>query len=1251
MFKNAKPIISLLAAAVLSTSVFPPVFAEADNVTVAENQNTKPYIFEFNSATKYYANGTDPQKGGFHEIISEGENAPYLSLKYIADGAQANYFTMPRFSEKDLITQDHKYVRITYMTPDIAGGTITIKNNASGQKNILVSNTRESAGKWVTSDPVNVAASIITRFIGGGHNTIIYSNASPDAHLYIKEIAFFTNLEEAYTYYGQPYEGQTAIDYVAMTFGTDATGKVSENITYGNNEINPKTGAVDIKFAESTHWKDVYYLAKLLFTGKGMITPEFRWFRVAYSGKHPDGVETSKLIMRNDKTGADRYTIAENCGTNGKTVLSNTFTMTDDTFDRLSGTGTYTNCGHFSFYTDTKVDGGAYSIAAIYFFRSEEDANAFVLPEKVPVKININGNELSKYNIVIAKDAPASTVAAAELFMSHIYDMAGIELPIVTDETPVSDFEIRIGLSSRKDTDSFKGNYTSNAYTSSFDGNSLVITSAVAAYLTPAVDNYLRAFCYVGAAKVPEVITIDEKCVVEGTANTLSRYGKWPDKPNLENPTVITDDFKEETGYFSEDNGEDSWALTDNGIYKAKADGFSGTYIHVYEADVTVSAELAYSDKSASGDSSFGLIMRNTDKNCYIFAGYDVSKSEWFIDFSEGADFFRFRAESKPATLHEGKYYDIKACADGDTITLYCDGTEVLKAENIPQKTPGRIGLFAENLTLSADTFEASLDSGEGTVFKNTSFTLIPVDTYMEGGTVIEMPDGSLLYQHHHGKAFESKDGGYSWTERDTWATSSGYTNIIRLNDGQYLRTYKTKIGDVQCIISQTSADGGKTWADGGVITPATFENSGVANAGNMNDKLIQTASGLILYGQNYDAGSNKVEGRDVFCEFFYSNDLGKTWNKSETGSWEIEGNEGQQYFGECKLLECADGTIRMYNSWNKYGHIVYADSTDGGKSFGPLQRMEEFKCTHSSMQFARDPYAENGTTYYMVWVYNEPEAPGSNVPRNRLALAKTTDGKNWEYLGDIWRWEVDWRNGTAGVMVNHIVDPFIQVTKDRIIAGSGISRFVGTTYHNEQRQHIWSIAKDTLPEGKKLLPFSDVPFAANYYDGVVYAVENGLFNGTSANTFSPDAAMTRSMFVAVLGRLAKADVESYATPTFSDVVAGQWYTSYVEWAVASGIVNGLGNGIYGINDNITVQQACVILARYAGYKAASAKVGKTAADFADGASVASWAAKEVDWAIVNGVYAPNGNLNPTAPASRATVATMFANYVKAYGE
>ena len=741
-----------------------------------------------------------------------------------------------------------------------------------------------------------------------------------------------------------------------------------------------------------------------------------------------------------------------------------------------------------------------------------------------------------------------------------------------------------------------------------------------------------------------------------GSAKKLTAQADWISAPNVDEPVHFTDDFDSDDGYFTEENGKDNFKIA-SGVLTASAKDPALTYVHVYERNAEVIAKMMYSGAGSNAD--FGLMQRYSSADAYVRAGYDVASACWYIESREGIDFALTRLAEASMVLTEGTWYDVSFTVNGTVATLSVNGSVVATAPaaSVSHVTPGRLAVYAEDVTLSVDDYDAALLSAEGTVIKNISHTKLPTDKYLEGGSAWEMKDGSLIYQHSNGTTYKSLDDGKSWTETDKWfATTNGYPNIIRLNNGDLLMI-ASKGG---YKISQTSSDDGKTWVDGGNITLTTFKGTDgkTAGAGNMNDKIFQSATtNRIFYGQNYE-GSAKPDGRQVFCEFFYSDDNGATWTKSDTASWTIEGNEDQTYFGECKLLECADGTIRMYNSWNDYGCIVYSESTDGGKTFGPLQMMPEFICARSSMQFVLDTYAENDTTYYMVWVYSAPKSAGSPMNRSRLSLAKSTDGKEWEYLGDIWRWESNYT--ASGASINHIVDPFIKTTKDSIIIGTGLSEQMASgddfSYHQGQRQHIWSISKATLPEGVTINKFLDVTPASSYNDAVTFVSSEGLFNGTGDFTFSPEASMTRAMFVTVLGRLNGADMSAYTTPTFNDVAADQWYTTYVEWAAANGIVNGLGNGIYGINDNVTVQQACVILARYANY--ATKPVGgdvlgapKTTADFTDSAAVADWAAKEVEWAVANGIYNGVGTaLNPAAPASRAIVATMFANYVKVFG-
>lgn len=181
--------------------------------------------------------------------------------------------------------------------------------------------------------------------------------------------------------------------------------------------------------------------------------------------------------------------------------------------------------------------------------------------------------------------------------------------------------------------------------------------------------------------------------------------------------------------------------------------------------------------------------------------------------------------------------------------------------------------------------------------------------------------------------------------------------------------------------------------------------------------------------------------------------------------------------------------------------------------------------------------------------------------------------------------------------------------------------------------------------------PFKDIYAADSYYDAIRYVYENGLFKGVSAVEFAPAVTMTRAMFVTVLGRMAGVDTRYFEGNSFTDVVSGEWYAPYVEWAAAYGIVQGYGNGIFGINDRITVEQASAILARYADYIGISTETAGTLNAFADAGDVSGWAVENMKWVVTSGIYTgESGRLNPKTPASRALVAEMLYNFQRKNG-
>ena len=112
--------------------------------------------------------------------------------------------------------------------------------------------------------------------------------------------------------------------------------------------------------------------------------------------------------------------------------------------------------------------------------------------------------------------------------------------------------------------------------------------------------------------------------------------------------------------------------------------------------------------------------------------------------------------------------------------------------------------------------------------------------------------------------------------------------------------------------------------------------------------------------------------------------------------------------------------------------------------------------------------------------------------------------------------------------------------------------------------------------------PFRDVKETDWCYDAVQYVRINSIFNGTTKTTFNPNGTLTRGMFVTVLGRMAGVDTEAYENQAiFKDVPLNMYYAPYVAWAYKHGITSGTSDETFSPNAPITRQQMATFFVRY----------------------------------------------------------------------
>ncbi len=178
------------------------------------------------------------------------------------------------------------------------------------------------------------------------------------------------------------------------------------------------------------------------------------------------------------------------------------------------------------------------------------------------------------------------------------------------------------------------------------------------------------------------------------------------------------------------------------------------------------------------------------------------------------------------------------------------------------------------------------------------------------------------------------------------------------------------------------------------------------------------------------------------------------------------------------------------------------------------------------------------------------------------------------------------------------------------------------------------------------LAKFSDVVTSAWYHDGVHYALERGMMNGTGSGRFEPDGRTSRAMIVTILYRMEN-EPNVTLTNQFSDVAKGQWYAKAITWASENKLVEGGGDGTFAPGAPITREQFATILYRYAKTKGNGFTMEWILPmDYSDASGISSWAKEAMQWCLLCEIIkGKEGKLAPGAKASRAEVATMFMRY------
>lgn len=173
-------------------------------------------------------------------------------------------------------------------------------------------------------------------------------------------------------------------------------------------------------------------------------------------------------------------------------------------------------------------------------------------------------------------------------------------------------------------------------------------------------------------------------------------------------------------------------------------------------------------------------------------------------------------------------------------------------------------------------------------------------------------------------------------------------------------------------------------------------------------------------------------------------------------------------------------------------------------------------------------------------------------------------------------------------------------------------------------------------------------PDIANHWakEEIITAIQEGLFRGTGANTFSPETTLTRGQLVTVLHRLA--GTPEATGSSFQDVEEGRYYTEAVAWAKETGLVKGVTPERFCPNSPVTREQFAAILYRYAQLQGQDVSNQADLSAYLDAGKLSHYAQSPMAWAVAEGLIrgVSETALCPKASSTRAQAAVILVRYL-----
>ncbi len=540
-----------------------------------------------------------------------------------------------------------------------------------------------------------------------------------------------------------------------------------------------------------------------------------------------------------------------------------------------------------------------------------------------------------------------------------------------------------------------------------------------------------------------------------------------------------------------------------NGWFSAETKEYSEAILHLFSRNLTLNFKFKISQ--INGDGQFGFFLRKSPDTAFLKCRFDVSEKSWILEDTPALYDCKTQCyKSGTFEIFPEKEYSVCATAQENFFELKIDGISILNIKNLRHANYGKVSLFSENAEFSVKEIFLDAENATEAAEDIVQYVIETPDSPAASMQIIENNEGNLLgirkilsekqllgtgsekpidFQNPESRGiFFSKDRGASFTdlplggEYAGLCTNGAYQSVIRLKNGKYIQVLLNNRLEVQESFDL------KEWKTlSHIISEEDYPENGVIfHTQSLSEYTLPNGVNRIFipivekHTVPIDALGAEKNGHNTVV--YYSDDGGASWIRSKTDTDEIIDHCGEKTpindIAECKIVFCGDNSMRLYCTRSESRFLCYFESFDFGETWQNIKCIRYMQCGKSSFSVYEDRF--DSGTYYLVWVNSLPLSRGNTSERTRLSLAKSTDGKNWDFLCDIERMGLCFPDKMTRLRspLFQLVDPAVYVTKEYVFVTNGTVLFSAKkevlpgsalAVHHEQRTLVTRIKKSCL--------------------------------------------------------------------------------------------------------------------------------------------------------------------------------------------